>query len=61
MVQKEALEESAKVTVAAVAGALASTFFADWIHHFPWWFNVPAMLVYTFFVLVVVYHFFKKK
>ena len=60
MVQIKALEESARVTMAAVAGALASVFFANWVNQFGLGKSFPLILGYTLFILLILYFFFKK-
>ena len=60
MVQMKAINESAIVTVASVASALASVFFVNWVNKFDFWISGILILFYSLFIFVVLYFFFKK-
>lgn len=60
MVQIKALETSAQVTIAAVAGALASIFLSNWVNQYGFGKSFPLILGYTLFIMLVLYFFFRK-
>ena len=60
MPQVKALKTSAQVTVAAVAGALASVFFSKWIDIGNTLISFILILLYTSVIFVVLYFFFRK-
>ncbi|PIN79992.1 hypothetical protein COV13_04310 [Candidatus Woesearchaeota archaeon CG10_big_fil_rev_8_21_14_0_10_32_9] len=59
MVQKRALHQSANVTAAAIAGALASVFFAKFLEY-PLWISLIAIMIYTAIIFFALYKFYKK-
>lgn len=58
MTNENAIKTSAQVTV---AGALASVFFADWIHDLPIWLSPIFIILYTFLIFWILYQFFNSK
>ena len=60
MAQLKALKTSAQVTVAAVAGALASVFFSKWIDMTNLLISFILILLYTSVIFIVLYFFFRK-
>lgn len=59
MVNESAFKQASQTTVAAVAGALASVFFAKWIDMFPILISTILIIVYTLLIFGILYFFFK--